>query len=134
MSDLEVHTIPEEFSLPFVAAWRVLERCLNPIFSFPIKCSKCGRISNAQNNQGPAFVTSNKTKDGKPILIGLQCRTEDCNMVIKFEKPISPGDSDFPKRLSPYPSSILQKPEGKKKVASIKDLELIESLLNLETE
>lgn len=134
MSDLEVHVMPEEFILPFIAAWRVLERCINPVFSFPIRCNKCGRMSDAQRSQGPAFVTSSKSKNDKPVLIGIQCTTENCDMVIKFEKPISPGDDDFPQRLSGYPDSVLQKPSGTKKAVDRKDLELIESLLQLDEE
>ncbi len=134
MSDLEVHVMPEEFVLPFIAAWRVLERCLNPIFSFPIRCSKCGRNSDAQHSQGPAFVLSSKKVNDKPLMIGVQCKTEGCNMVIKFETPISSGDDDFPQRLSGYPDSVLQKPSGTKKAVDRKDLDLIESLLELDAE
>ncbi len=132
MSKLEVHTMPEEFTLAFVAAWRVMERCLNPVFSFPIKCNKCGKMSDAQHSQGPSFVTSNKS--GKHRLIGMQCHTDDCDMVIKFEKPISSADKSFPNRLVDYPPSVLQKPDGTKQYAKRKDLELLESLLELSGE
>lgn len=132
MSDLEVHVMPEEFILPFIAAWRVLERCINPIFSFPVRCNKCGKNSEAQHSQGPAFVLSKKTKKDKPVLIGIQCQTENCDMVIKFETPISSGDKDFPQRLAGYPDSVLQGPNGKKKPIDRKDLDVIESLLQLD--
>lgn len=110
-----------------------MERTVNPVFSFPFKCNKCGKLSEAQSNQGPAFVLSKKQKNGSPIVIGIQCNTEGCGMVIKFEKPISAGDSDFPARLQNPPESGLVDPKGKsgKKISS-KDLELVASLLSLD--
>lgn len=112
MAELEVWTLPEDLVLPLIAAWRVMEKSLNPAFSFPMKCSKCGKLSDANKNQGPQFTRSKKERNGFPIIIGIKCQTENCTMVIKFERPISPGDPDFPQRLKRYPASALTDPEG----------------------
>lgn len=135
MSDdkLTIYKLPEELSLVLVAAFRTLERTINPVFSFPFKCNNCGRLSDAQQNQGPQFVLSKKTKKGMPIIIGVQCQTEGCGMTLKFLKPISAGDKDFPQRLIEAPASALEDPKGKSgKKISTQGLEEIISLLELE--
>ena len=131
-SKMKIHILPEELVLPFVAAWRVLEKSVNPVFSFPMKCNSCGKMSENTQSQGPAFVLSNKQKNGMPVLIGIQCKTEGCDMVVKFEKPISPGDESFPARLQKYPKSALSEPDGVPGKISTKGLEEIKTLLDLE--
>lgn len=132
MSDLEVWTLDEDLVMPFIAGWRVMERSLNPAMSMIIKCNKCGKVSTAQQDQGPAFVLSKKKKNGMPIIIGIQCYTEGCGMVIKFGRQISPADSDFPSRLQKKPPSALTDPQGKAgKKLTAKGLEEVESLLEL---
>ena len=131
--DLKVHTLPEEMVLPLVASWRTMEKSLNPVFSIIMKCSSCGKLSDINGNQGPAFILSKKVKNGLPILIGIQCKTEDCDMVIKFEKPISPGDESFPQRLQKHPVTALTDTNGKSgKGFGTKGLEEVKSILELE--
>lgn len=127
----EIWVLPSEMVLTFVAAYRTLEKCMNPIFSFPTKCSKCGKLSDAMGNQGPHFVKSKKTRNGEEVIIGIQCKTEGCNMVLKFEKPISPGDPDFPQRLKKQPTTALTMPTGKEGDVEKKYMETINHLLEL---
>lgn len=133
MSDLNIWTLDEDMVLPFVAAWRILERSINPAMSLIIKCNKCGKMSTAQQDQGPNFVVSKKQKKGLPVLIGIQCQTDGCGQVIKLGRPVSPADQDFPSRLQKRPPSALTDPHGKtgKKLTS-KGLEEVQVLLNLE--
>ena len=132
MANLKVHTLPKELVLPFVAAWRTLEKSLNPVFSMIMRCSSCGKMSDNNHTQGPSFILSKKKKNGMPIIIGLQCMTEDCDMVIKFEEPISPGDNNFPSRLQSFPKTALSEAGGTPGKISTKGLEDIKSLLELD--
>jgi hypothetical protein len=133
VSDLRVYTLPEEMVLPFVASWRTMERSINPVFKMVMYCSACQKPTSSEGNQGPQFVLSKKQKNGMPIIIGIQCKTEGCDMVIKFENPISPGDSHFPSRFQKYPPTALVDPTGKtgKKIGA-QGLAEIKSLLELE--
>lgn len=131
MTDLEVHILPEELTLPLFAAWRTLEKCLNPVFSFPLKCSSCQKLSAGDGSQGPSFIVSKKKLNGQAVIIGIQCVTEGCKMVVKFERSISPGNEDFPSRLRHYPKSGLYKEGSPEEEVSMKGLETIKSLLEL---
>lgn len=130
--ELKVHTLPEEMVLPLIASWRTMEKAINPVFQIIMKCSSCGKLSDIQQTQGPHFILSKKTKNGMPVCIGIQCKTEDCDMVIKFEKPISPGDSNFPQRLKAKPGTALTGADGKAKKISTKGLEEIKTFLEIE--
>lgn len=91
-------TLPEEWIYPFAAAWRVFERTLNDAFHFVMVCSVCGK-SGAEHIE---FVRSNKTD---LTIIGLQCK---CGNTIKFERPLSLTDEDFPQRLAHRPKTVLE--------------------------
>jgi hypothetical protein len=130
-TELKVYTLPEELVLPLIASWRTMEKAVNPVFQIIMKCSSCGKLSDLQLTQGPAFVLSKKDKNGMPVLIGIQCKTEDCDMVIKFERPISPGDTTFPQRLKSYPKTALINPDGKGTKTSTKGLEEIKTFLEI---
>lgn len=123
--ELEVWILPEDMVLPFLAAFRTLEKSVNPVFTFPMKCSKCNKFSDGTGSQGPTFVKSKKKKRDFDVVIGIKCETEGCNMVIKFERPISPGDDDFPQRLKAYPKTSLSRGDSDKKeiAAYVKTIE-----------
>ena len=130
---LKVHTLPKEFTLPLVAAWRTLEKTINPVFKMIMRCSSCGKMSDLNNTQGPAFILSKKKKHGMPIIIGIQCKTEGCDMVIKFEEPISTGDESFPARFQKQPATALSDADGNfGKKFSTKGLEEVKTFLELE--
>lgn len=130
--DLEIWVLPKEMVLPLVAAWRTLEKSINPAINFILQCSKCGKGTATDGSQGPTFILSVKKKNDMPVLIGLQCKTEGCTMVVKFEKPISPADPDFPSKLQKYPATALTDPNGKTgSKVSTKALETVTKLLKL---
>ncbi len=90
-----VHLMPKTWAYPFVSAWRVFERTLNPAFTFVIRCSACGA-------KKAHFVMSTKTPNA---LLGLECKS--CLLTIKFEDVIDPDAEDFPVRLLTKPDSVL---------------------------
>ena len=100
--DLQVWTLPEEMVIPLLAAWRLLERGINPAFDFLMRCNKCGEM-------GAESVQSVKN-DGS--FIGIRCKTEGCGQVVKFGRPMSVEDSDMPERLKTSPKSVLIPPDG----------------------
>ncbi len=103
--DFEVYEMPEELTMPLLAAVRLLERTLNPAFSFVLRCLSCGKYE-----VGP--VASVKDEGS---IIGLQCAS--CKRTIKFTRPLRFDADDFPDRLRKQPASALTEPgKGKAKV------------------
>ncbi len=90
-----VHLMPKTWAYPFVSAWRVFERTLNPAFTFVIRCEACGATESR-------FVMSTKVPKA---LLGLECKS--CLQTIKFEDIIDPDAEDFPARLLTHPDTVL---------------------------
>ena len=95
---LRLFELPEEYTDSFVAAYRVMEKTVNPAFYIVFHCAKCG-ASKAQ------FVHSVKNES---VIIGIQCRSPGCGQTIKFMRPIDRHAPDFPDRLKDYPKSALE--------------------------
>lgn len=114
--NLKLYTLPEEWSYPLVASWRVFEKTLNPAFFFILRCGNCEEMNSD-------FVYSVKSNE---VAIGIQCQTEGCGQTLKFDGKIDANADDFPERLrAPRPSSVLTGPDGKKpktKKAQLKDI------------
>lgn len=102
--ELHVWTLPEEMVIPLLAAWRLLERGINPAFDFLMRCNKCGKMS---------AETVRSIKDDTAF-IGIRCKTEGCGQVVKFGRQMRIDDPDMPERLKTPPKSVLIPPEGGK--------------------
>lgn len=109
-----LHLMPKQWAYPFVSAWRVFERTLNPAFSFIIRCLNCGATK-------VQFVMS--TKNPKALL-GLECAS--CLQTIKFEELIDPDAEDFPARLRTHPDSVLSTDGKPAKGASLDHVGYVE--------
>jgi len=108
-TNLQVYTLNSEWTLTFLAAWRTLEKTINPAMQFLIRCAECKQFS---------IDVVRSVKD-ENVVIGLQCQTNNCGVTIKFEKPIDPSADDFPERFrKDRPSSELTAPKGKKAKAN----------------
>lgn len=99
MSDnLRVYEMPNEWVETFAAAWRVMEKSLNPAFWFLMKCGKCGEI-------GDKHIDFVKAKKKKGAILGMQC---ECGQTIKFVGYLNPASDTFPARLRKKTKSVLR--------------------------
>ena len=117
--NLRIWTLPKEWVMNFVAAWRTFERTVNPAFQFLLRCTNCHQVGSAQ------FVKSVKGEG----LIGLQCQTSNCGQTIKFGRKIGTNDPDFPERFISDPPTVLDSPDGDIADPADEDRELITELL-----
>ena len=93
----KIFILPKQWVYPFVSAFRVFERTLNPAFVFKLRCSACP-------GEGTDIDFVMSVKNPKAI-IGLECKK--CLQTVKFESPIDPDDDDFPARLLTKPTTAL---------------------------
>jgi hypothetical protein len=100
----EVYELPEDLTMPLLAAVRLLERSINPAFSFVLRCLNC-----SQYRVKPVASAS-----GDGSVIGLQCHNPDCLRTIKFLRPLRWDADDLPERLRQQPASALKAPKDKK--------------------
>ena len=104
MPEFEVYELPEELTVPLLAAIRLMERTINPAFSFVLRCLNCGEY----------VIKSVKSKKDPSSIIGLQCHNTECKRTIKFARPLRLDADDIPERLRQQPASALKEP-GKAK-------------------
>ncbi len=97
--NLTVYLLPKRWVIPFLAAYRVMERSLNPAFTFILRCAKCGKMGGDKVK----YVMSRKNPEA---IIGLQC--ENCGQTVKLEGMIDPKSKGFPKRLRKEHPSVLE--------------------------
>lgn len=102
---LRVWKLPAELSIPYLAAFRLIERSVNPAFDLILRCNNCGGMNNA--------VVSSVNRKSKKI--GIQCSNKNCGQTLKFEEPIDVEAKGFPDRLRKAPESALVPPKGAKK-------------------
>ena len=104
MADFEVYELPEDLTMPLLAAVRLMERTINPAFSFVLRCLNCGEYR----------VKAVASKKAAKTIIGLQCFNPECKRTIKFVRPLSWDADDFPERLRQQPPSALKEPDKSK--------------------
>ena len=110
MPDFEVYELPEDLTMPLLAAVRLMERTINPAFSFVLRCLNCGEYQ----------IKSVASKKDPKTIIGLQCHNDECKRTIKFARPLRWDADDLPERLRQQPVSALKEP-GKEKARVVTD-------------
>ncbi len=108
----KIFILPKQWAYPFISAFRVFERTLNPAFVFKLRCTAC-------DGQGTDIDFVMSVKNPKAV-IGLECKK--CLQTVKFESPIDANADDFPARLLTKPTTVLEH-EGKPRKADRLDVE-----------
>lgn len=106
----EVFELPEELTIPLLAAIRLMERAVNPAYQFVLRCGNCGNY----------IIRPVGSVKGDGKIIGLQCFDQECKRTIKFAKPLDWTADDLPERLRHQPATALTEP-GKSKAKVVAD-------------
>lgn len=123
--DRKLFVLAERWGIAFTAAWRTMERTVNPAFYFLLKCSGCGSI-------GAPTIRFVKSKKRENAIIGLECTS--CLTTVKFDGMLDPSDESFPARLLERPASVLAMPGGKPLKDGEPPEEYVEMMLSPEDE